>query len=496
MPAPDGPEGVSAHLGEEDLRRWLTLLRRPDQLVGPEIEELLRRHGRLPPGGSSLDIGRAAAHLLGDAVERLRPPERSSRDQQLPYLVLRTCFIDGLKLLPAAARLGMSERQLSRERSRAIGLVRSVLTMPAASPTEPRYRPEVIPTIGDFLPRKELTRALEVALADHRLVHVHGPAGVGKTALVAESAAELVRHTPVFWLRFRHGVNDSLSALLFELGEHLRSQGWPRLAGYLDEALPSVDTALAARLALQGLGGGRRLLVFDDFHLVEDDPSIAGLVEEVVSRVSDVGVVTVSRLRQPPGTPGVSLAVAPFGHADTAALLLRLGAQVTPVMADTLHRWTGGVPHLVKLAASWTRTATPQEFARGTASLADLEEVQAFLLDSITELIDADDRSILDAASIFRERFTDDALAFVANRTRGEVQDASLRLVRVHIATRNRQGDCSFFHTSVRDYVYSRLDGERRVQLHHLATQWYEAQKLPDNAQVHRTLAERAAGGA
>jgi ATP/maltotriose-dependent transcriptional regulator MalT len=485
-----GLVGDDAHSSGDELRRWLALLRRPDLLADTTIIELLRVHGRMPQATSAREIGRAAAQMLRESIERLRAPGTAPREQQLPYLVLKTCFVDGLKLYRAAVELGISERQLSRERARAIALLRSELAL--AEQPEPAYRPESIPAIADYIARPGLSNMLSNAIESHRRVHVQGPPGIGKTALVAEVGAEVTRQMPVFWLRFRGGVNDSLSALLFELGEHQREQGDTRLADYMAEALPAVDIALATRLALRGFPERPHLLVFDDYHLAADVPGIAGLIDEMATRLPAVRVVTVSRHREVAAATRGSIAVPAFTRDETASLLVGLGAATTDRVVSSLHRWTEGIPHLIKLAAAWVKTADPDEVSRGTDSLNDLDEVQDFLLGYITEMLDVDDRDILDAACVFRERFTDDALAHVAARTRGEVQDASRRLVRVYIATRGRDGDCSFFHTSVRDYLYQRLDPARRAELHRRAGEWFERRGDAENARYHGLMSERS----
>lgn len=483
-------------LDEGDLRRWLSLLGRPDRLADEAtLSDILLAHGRHPGNGSAVDLGRSAVQFLEDTIERLRPPEGASREEKLPYQVLKTCFIDGSKLWQAANKLGMSERQMTRERSRAISLLLAELAAGIHTDVGEKelgreYRPEPIPAILGFMSRPAPTRTLRAALEEHRLVSVHGPPGVGKTVLVAELAKNAAEDSPVLWYRLRAGVNDSLTAFLFELGEHFRAHGRRELAAYMSRALPTPDPALATRLALKELDGSQHLLVLDDYHVVEGDRAVAGLLEEAAARLPHFRAVTISRHRDAGFGVGATYPVPALTRAETRALLTHLGVEVSPQVAGKIHSWTGGISQLVKLAASWLKTATEEEVAKGTDSLRDVEEVQAFLLESITELIGPDDRAILDAASIFRDRFTDDALSFVAQRTRGEVQDGSVRLVRSYIATRSREGDVAFFHTSVRDYVYDRLPLDRRQALHERAGIWYERQSQEKESAWHRRYAQ------
>lgn len=486
---------------EEKLRRWLGLLRQPDRLAEVEdLQLLLEVHDRLPENGSEVHLGRAAADLLRGAIEGLEPTREAPREEWLPYEVLKTCFLEGATRWQAANKLGLSERQMSRERTRAIKILRAELEAPAPKGTGPSYRPEPIPAILGFMARPSLSRKLKEALEGRRLVRVHGPPGVGKSSLVAELATDVAVRAPTFWYRFRAGLNDSMEALLFELGEYLRSRRRPELALYIAEALPRPDPGLATRLALKGLAGTAHLLVLDDCHVADGDRAIGGFLEEAVARLPELRVVAIGRHRDTAGEDlSASLAVPALSRTETQALLAQLGVETAARMADTIHSWTDGIPHLVKLAASWLKTVTPSELEEGVESLGDLGEVQEFLLESITELMGPDERVILGAASVFRSRFTDDALAVVAERTRGQIQDISRQLVRAYVATRSRNGDVAFFHTTVRDYVYARLGAERRAVLHERAALWYRRQEDPEEAKHHQKAARAAqkeSGGA
>lgn len=453
------------------LRRWLARLGQPDRLDDPELARLLRAHGRLPDSTSTLELGRAAADLIRDKIDGLKAPTGARREQELPHLVLRTCFVDGAKLFQAAGRLGLSERQLSRERARAIALLRAELE---SALTAQAYRPEPVPAIVGFLQRPAQTRTLKAALEAHRHVQVSGAPGIGKTSLVAALAAEARLSSSVYWYKFRPGINDSLNSVLFDLGEYVASENVFELSHYMNQALPAPDAALGTRLALRALDGRPRLLVFDDYHAVEDEVPVRGFLEELATRLPLIRVVTIGRHRQVASETTGLVEIAPLSRSETADLLTRLRVSCTTQMARKLHAWTHGNPHLVKLAASWLKTATDEEVARGVGSLNDRADVQTFLLSNVTGLLDGDDRALLEAASIFRDRFSDDALAFVAQRTRGAVIDAGMRLVRAYVATRSLDGEGAFFHASVRDYVYSRLEPERKAELHRRAARWYE----------------------
>jgi len=479
-----------------DLRRWLTDLREPHRLADPVMCELLASSQRLPAASSPVAVGRAAAELLYDAIERTRADEDASRKAQLPYLVLQTCFVDGTKLESAAEKFGLSVRQLSRERGRAIELLHAELmaeVADAAMGAAAGYCFEPIPTISGFVPRPTVSAELRRALDEHRIVHVHGAAGIGKTTAVAELAAELAVATPALWYRLRPGVNDSIGPALFELAQHLRAHGRPRLHELTTASLPAVEEMMLSRVALEELASFPTLLVFDDYHLSEPDHRIGAFLDDAATRLDTLRVLTVGRHQEPRPRAGTPVSVPGLTLAETQQLLRQLLSTTTPELAVTVHAWTQGVPQLTQMAASWLGSATPDEITGGMSVFTDRDEVQAFLLDSLTELMDSYDRDILEAASVFRGRFSDQLLAAVAGRTMGEVADVSRRLVRFHIATRSRQGQVAFIHASVQDYVYRRLGPARAAELHRRAAQCFRAEGEADESAYHQRLAEQPA---
>lgn len=328
---------------EARVRRWLVNLARPELLADPEMTALLHAHGRAA-FGSRVEVGRAGAGLLADAIESLAAPDGSPAAATLPHRVLRTCFLEGTKNTRAAERLGMSERQLSRERSRAIALLAAHLAPPSTQRIAGFPPPLPVP----FLPRPRVAGALHDAARASRRVHVTGPDGSGKTTLVAAHA--LAVPSDVFWYRRGLRSDDGLPALLFELGEHLACHD-PSLASYVRGALPDLDVGLATRIAITALAGTDRLLVLDGWD-GGGDRRVDAFLDEAAARLP-LTVVTIARR---PTRGAVSVHVPGLSATEVHELLALHGVAVDPGVAATMHGWSGGDPHLVTAAAGWLAT--------------------------------------------------------------------------------------------------------------------------------------------
>jgi ATP/maltotriose-dependent transcriptional regulator MalT len=490
LPQPRSRRDAAVGPDLAQLRRWLRNLRTPYELDDPALVKLLGQHGRMPSNDAPLDVGQAAAQLLADAIERLRPAADSPRQDQMPYLVLKTCYVERRKRSAAGMHLNMSERTLTREATRALQLLQAELTKGTSLVPPAVNRSEPVPRISGFFGRDASLSELRELRHGNRLIHVSGPAGVGKTCLVAEHAAMVASHRPVVWYQLRHGLNDNLITFLLDLAGTLTGQLPAAPLQALKDSVTRHEPGLASRVALQALQDLEMLLVLDNYQLTEPDVSFNGFIEEATSRTAALDVITISRRQAQRRGSGAALHVPPFAMDETAAFLEQLRIEADHQLVGTVHEWTGGLPQLIKYSASWLKTATPAEIAEGARPLMEADDVQDFLLDSITELIDPEDRHILSAASVFRDRFTDDALAYVAERSRGQVLDTSRRLIRYYLATRALDGEVAFFHTSIRDYVHARLDPHERVQFHLRAAHCFERSKEPDEAAYHRQAVE------
>lgn len=371
----DAPGTPPARLTPQILRALLPNLDRPHRLDTPEIRALLRTHGRFPSTATPTAVGATAASLIRDKIAALAAPSGSTWAQRMPHAVLETCFLRGLKNYQAAQELGISERQLSRERTRALQLLAEELAPPAPLSASP----DRVPSTDGHLERGALVRRLAELAAKERLVAVVGRRGTGKTSAVA-ALARLVRSDLVWWLRIRPGLNDSLETLLLELGRTLSGEGFPALRDYLLGALPRPNLGTATRLALDGLGAGSpRLLVIDDFDRVPHPAPIGRFLQEGVERVDQLTVITIGKGL----VGGAVVEVPPLSAGEAAELVEAGGVTFGTEVVRALHDVVGGHTGLIATAAAWwsNRAGARLLFERQVANrgaLSNLRDVAAF----------------------------------------------------------------------------------------------------------------------
>lgn len=117
-------------LTDSQVRAFLTNLYQPGALgADPVMRDVLEAHGRAYRG-SDLVVAGDARQFLRDTLERFLPRPEAPEPIWRPYRVLTLCYFDPHAHHVAARLLGLSSRQLSREKAKAIRLLRRELENP------------------------------------------------------------------------------------------------------------------------------------------------------------------------------------------------------------------------------------------------------------------------------------------------------------------------------------------------------------------------------
>ncbi|SOB88818.1 BTAD domain-containing putative transcriptional regulator [Streptomyces sp. 1331.2] len=337
-----------AELGES---LWVSGLRaRMAELRETAVEEL--QAARLACG----DTARAVAALSQAVVEA---PYRERRWELLALGLYRTgrqghalaelrrvrvLLRDELGAEPGAALRELEKRMLAHDPGLLIASAAERADEPEPAGPRPPPRPTVARPLSRLIGRRRELSLLDAAVTESRLVTITGPAGVGKTRLAAEHAA------------------DRADARLVRLADVRSAEAVaPTVAAALGVTQTSGDpfTALA-RL----LGDRPELLVLDNCeHLVD---ALAGIVPTLLARCPRLRILATGR--QALGMDGeqvIALAPLPTGGEGSAVELLfdrvrAMRAGWVPTGPDTAAAATictalDGLPLAIELAAARAR---------------------------------------------------------------------------------------------------------------------------------------------
>lgn len=383
-----------------------------------------------------------------------------------------------------------------------------------------------MPVATHFVGRTTELDALEAALAAlatgiPRAVEVVGPAGIGKSRLLAElgdragarghvvlrgSGAELEQDLP-YWV-FVHALDGYVGSLKPRHLEPLDRAARSELAQVLPAfshsgAAPS--TALperyrahrAVRELLECLAASKPLvLLLDDFHWA--DPASTDLLSGLLRLPPAAGVLIAlaARPRQLP----VRLATA-LERAHRAGLLARVelpaltreeARELVGEDADLLYEETGGNPfYLEQLARAWTG---PRPGGDGDVSLGDLRvpsAVAGALAEELLLLGDAP-RRVLDGAAVAGDPFDIDLAVAAAGLPEPQVLDALDELGRLDLVRpAEMPRRFRFRHPIVRRAVYETAPGGWRVGAHERVAAALAGRGAPAVARAHHV--ERSA---
>jgi class 3 adenylate cyclase/tetratricopeptide (TPR) repeat protein len=341
--------------------------------------------------------------------------------------------------------------------------------------------------------RDELTKSADGR--ECRLVTVIGTAGVGKTRLVSELAAELDAHATVAagrCLPYGDGITFwPLTELIQRLGgegavmEAMEDE--PDAALVVERlgvlrgggAAPPEELFWAVRRLFEALARRRPLLVvLEDVHWAE--PTLLDLVEHISrwSRDSPILLLCVARpelLEERPQWEGTLVRLEPLSSGEAAQLLDALdiagilSSQLRVRVAETAQ---GNPLYTEQLFAMLA------EEARAAAELVSLPPTIQALLAARLDRLDPFERGVLERAAVIGKEFWPGAVASI-----GEGDEALgttlLSLVRREfvepgLSSFPGEDGFRFRHALIRDAAYGGIPKRTRANLHERFAGWLE----------------------
>jgi class 3 adenylate cyclase len=373
-----------------------------------------------------------------------------------------------------------------------------------------------------------LTGALNRMVTDRepQLVTLFGRAGIGKSRLVtelfryAESRSPGIRwctgHCPPFGenvtyaafadiVKTEAGILDSDDAATARVrlreavsrlvppaeADRLTNALGP-LVGLPGQQLLAEDTESAWRRFVVALASDRpTVLVIEDLHWA--DQTMVSFVERLGAVVRDVPLLVLCTSRpellerEPAWAAAIAgsqtISLSPMNDAHIADMYAALFGQATfpPDMLDKLIELAGGNP---LYAHEYFRMLLEQGGltgeAHGPATAHPIPDNVHAVIANRLDLLDPDDRLVLQAASVLGVVFWPDAVASTLRLPAGAVERTLRRmeqrdLVREQESTREGQTEYRFSHVLIRDVCYQRLPRTERVAQHARIADWLEA---------------------
>jgi LuxR family maltose regulon positive regulatory protein len=353
-----------------------------------------------------------------------------------------------------------------------------------------------------FVPRLRLVEALDEGLA-RRLILVCGPAGSGKTALLADWGRRGSR--PVAWLSLDAGDNDPARfwrhavAALDRVRPGIAELAGPLLGPPAPPSFEGLVTALINELAAQP-GDGELLLVLDDYHLIDTRQAHDSLVFLLEHLPSGLHLVLASR--SDPPLPLARLRAAGqlaelrtgdlrFTAAEAAALLRETAGDVLPIaavaaLAARTEGWAAGL-QLAGLSLRGQPDVTAFVAAFSGSHRYVLDYLAGEVLEGQTDRV----REFLLETSVL-ERLSGRLCDAVTGRTDSQAMLEQVERANLFLVPLDEVRGWWRYHHLFADLLRARLKQHqpgRVAALHHNAAAWCEEHGLADEAVRHALAA-------
>jgi DNA-binding SARP family transcriptional activator len=323
-----------------------------------------------------------------------------------------------------------------------------------------------------------------------RVVLLLADAGYGKTTLLADFSRRIRART--LWYRLDHDDRDWVTILhhLVAAGREHDPGFAPETAGLLADIAvggPSRDTVLDTFIhELEAIAASGAVLIFDDFHLVDDAQDARHIARELITR-SPERVTIVFASRRPPTVQLSKLRAVGevaelgtddlrFDAAETAQLFTETyGRRLDPDVLEDLAVRTEGWIASLQLVQAALRDRSPAEIRRFVRSLTGADhELYDYLAEEVVgDLPDELQRFLMETSIL--QVVTPDLAEVVSGREPGDVARLTSSAERLTLLSRLSGGPRTHqrYHPLVREFLEARfraVDGPEVVAALHRRT--------------------------
>jgi class 3 adenylate cyclase/tetratricopeptide (TPR) repeat protein len=417
------------------------------------------------PGGGSFTTGDIVN--VGARLEQSAPPGEILLGRETMRLVSHAVEAEAVAPLTVKGKAAPIEA------------FRLLSVAPGAGGRPQRPRPPMVDRAAE---RRRLLETFERARSRRacELVTVLGPAGVGKSRLVADVIEGLASEATVTVGRCQpYGDGRTWQPLAEALGgllEHIDADepALARAAEVLDpsgEAVGAEEAFWALRRVIEALARPRPLvLVVDDLQWAE--PTFMDFLEHVAERSRDVPLVLLATARPElrDARPGwrdgaTSVALEPLAEADSADLLQTLlgGAQLDRDAAMRILDVAAGYPlFVVEVVAMLADDGVLADEPARLAAISVPSTIQALIAARLDRL-EPSERAVVEAASVEGKEF---ARASVEALVGAPVESELRALGDKELVRAVDREIFRFDHQLIRDVAYEGIAKRRRAELH------------------------------
>ncbi|MEM2899644.1 MAG: tetratricopeptide repeat protein, partial [Thermoplasmata archaeon] len=298
----------------------------------------------------------------------------------------------------------------------------------------------------------------------HRIVIVHGIAGIGKTTLALKVLSEYKQSMNTFWYRFHEW--DTLRNVLVQLCEFFYACGKKALKTYVEGA-KTIDINSAVEAFERDVKELSALIVFDDYQkAVEEISLFFAAITEIMEGVKGVKILIMTR-RLPGFYDRRAVAVKEIIaemklkglDRESSKEILKLKNIVDDEVIDEIYKLTEGHPLSLELLDS-------------VDDLGMQNNIMKFVHEEVFSKLAPEEKKLLRIASVYRYPVSSKAF-FVDEEVSYEALDKLIDRALVQEVSFERYD----IHDLIREFFYTRLTPQQKSYYHLCAAKYYEGEE-------------------